>query len=801
MDALNDSIRLPAAALEFFLWVSRIQTTQGIKVANSISRTKVSLRMRPSLSALFIASSIAGPSLVCATDAKAQSEIVVTAERRSVDIQKAPIAITSLSAESLDKSFANTITSLNSTVPGLQATKTAGFENLVTIRGIGSGTPENSFTTSPGVSVFIDGVYIANTISLDQSFFDLKSIEVLRGPQGALYGQSSIGGAMNINTNQPVLEKFQALGDFTIGTYSLLRERAAVNVPIGDKWAVRLSGQKFDQDGFTKNNFNGQELDDVNEGSLKGAVLFQPTDSFKAILTGNYYTANQNGDAQKNVIGPATDPRRLNQDYWQEFQLETKLVNLNIKWQLPDFSIRSVTGFEGLSHSQMNDSDRSTFATVGGYDHIAAWKTNTDTYTQEINLISNPGGKFDWVLGAFGLFSESNQFVVEYGGGFTNTPPPRTYPDDVVTAFTPGLNYGNNTDGLRRSYALFGQGAYHVTDDFRITAGGRWNQDYFKADSLTGSAFSLGRTVLSYQEDNPTWRLVGEYDLTADNNIYASVSRGYKPGGVNGTFGQLIIPAEFEAETNDAFEIGSKNWFFDRTLRVNVAAFYYKHKNFQFIETDPIPFVSGINNVPEIEDIGLEIEAQYVSPDKKLVIGGNLTLQHGEVTESFFTLNSQLVQALEGTAIQSFGNGVGPCAFFASYGSPACWAAVLATAQDVKGNSPPAAPEVSGSINASYRFDSALGSFIPRVEVVYRGVQSARIFNTAADKVDAYTVVNAGLEFLPSSNEKFRFKVTGTNLFDEDGVNSRFIDPYGTFQTSDQYIPPRQILATVAFKY
>ena len=128
-------------------------------------------------------------------------------------------------------------------------------------------------------------------------------------------------------------------------------------------------------------------------------------------------------------------------------------------------------------------------------------------------------------------------------------------------------------------------------------------------------------------------------------------------------------------------------------------------------------------------------------------------------------------------------------------------AAVLATAQNVNGSSPPAAPEVSGAVNASYRFDSAVGSFTPRVEVVYRGEQWARIFNTAIDKMDAYTVVNAGLEFLPSSNENFRVTLTGTNLFDKDGINSRFIDPYGTFQVSNQYIPPRQVLATVAFKY
>ena len=236
-------------------------------------------------------------------------------------------------------------------------------------------------------------------------------------------------------------------------------------------------------------------------------------------------------------------------------------------------------------------------------------------------------------------------------------------------------------------------------------------------------------------------------------------------------------------------------------LRLNLAAYYYKHKNFQFIETDPFPFVSGMDNVPEIEDYGLEIEANYTSPDKKLNIGGTLSLQTGEVSKTFRTLDSTLVQQLEGTAIKSFQNGVGACAFGGPFYNPACWAAVLASAKDVKGNSPPAAPEVSGAINASYRFDSSFGTFTPRVEVVHRGEQWARIFNTTVDKVKAYTVVNGSLEFLPSNNENFRVTLIGTNLFDEDGVNSRFIDPYGTFQISDQFIPPRQVMVTAAFKY
>jgi iron complex outermembrane receptor protein len=169
--------------------------------------------------------------------------VIVTANRRASNLQATPLAITAISGDTLDKTFTNEISGLNAIVPSLEITKTSGFENLVTIRGVGSETPENAPTTVPGVSEFIDGVYIANTVSLDQTLFDIDHIEVLRGPQGALYGQSSIGGAITIVTKQPVLNTFDGSGDVSIGNYNLFRERAEVNVPVNDQVAVRASIQ------------------------------------------------------------------------------------------------------------------------------------------------------------------------------------------------------------------------------------------------------------------------------------------------------------------------------------------------------------------------------------------------------------------------------------------------------------------------------------------------------------------------------------------------------------------------------
>src|SRR5580692_11282281 len=234
-----------------------------------------------------------------AADADAAStvqQITVTAERRVQDIQKAPIAISSVSARQLEQSFITNVAGLNGTVPGLEITKASGFENLVTIRGVGSETPENSLTTTPGVSEFVDGVYIANTISLDQTLFDIDNIQVLRGPQGALYGQSSIGGAIILNTTQPKLSTFDASGDFSAGTYNLFRERGEVNIPIGDDFAVRVSAQKFDHDGFASDPLiPGFRLDDAHDVSVKGAILWKPNDHFSATFTAQGYQSNQNG--------------------------------------------------------------------------------------------------------------------------------------------------------------------------------------------------------------------------------------------------------------------------------------------------------------------------------------------------------------------------------------------------------------------------------------------------------------------------------------------------------------------------
>ena len=743
-------------------------------------------------------------------------QIIVTAERRSADVQRTAIAVTAVGAKALDQSFVTSVAGLNATVPGLEVTKASGFENLVTIRGVGSETPENGLTTSPGVSLFVDGVYIANTISLDQTLFDVQDIEVLRGPQGALYGQSSIGGAININTRQPKLGAYDASGDVSFGDYALFRERAEVNVPLGDDFALRVSGQKFDHTGFTRDlAIPGFNLDDAHDGSFKAALLWKPNDNFSATLTGMVYKSDQHGDAQKNVLelvppgSPAlwsTDTRTVSQDYPGKFALTAQLYHLNLQWTFPYFTIRSVSAYQGLDHVQREDSSRSSFAILDDYDDVAAWNTHLHNYTEELDILSPSGGRLEWIGGAFLLYQSSKQFVAEFEGfgGAAPTPAQLAVPADIIQSPPGNLAYGNLSHVFRRSYSVFGQATWHVTSALRVTGGARVNVDSFSDNSRNFSAFGSSNPVNAAKNTTPTWRAEADYDLTSDNLVYASYSRGYKPGGPNGDSGQALIQPTFKVETNDAFEVGSKNYFFDHSLRLNVAGFYYEHKNFQYIESDPVPFDQGIANIPKVRDYGAEFEATYVGMDGRLNLNGALAIEKGEVEGNYKALDSTVTNSLVAGGAGVFGT---PCQFFAIYdfANPAdrngCIAAVLAAATNIKSKSPPAMPNVSGSIAASYRFDAFGGSLTPRIEYIYRGREWARIFNVPGlDSVPSYGVTNLNLEFQPP-NSHLRINLTATNVFDVDGINSRYTDPFGTGQTSQQYIPPRQVIGTIAYSF
>lgn len=721
-------------------------------------------------------------------------QITVTANRRELDLQKAPMAISAIGGQSLDKTFTNELAGLNAVVPSLEITKTSGFENIVTIRGVGSGTPENAPITVPGVSVFVDGVYIANTVALDETLFDVDRIEIMRGPQGALYGQSSIGGAISIVTKAPRIGEFSGFGDVSIGDYALSRARAEVNIPLNDSMALRVSAQKYDHDGFTKNMaIPDFRLDDAHDNSEKASLLWKPNDKFTATLTGQWYESDQNGAAQKNINDPYSDPRKLYQDYPNHFSMKTQLYSLNLAYETPWFMVKSVSAYQDLDQKLQQNGSRSAFSILGRYDDVAAWNTGLKNYTEEFDILSLPGSKLEWIVGAFAMDQISDQFVAEFQGTTAN--PVLTIPANIRTSPPANLAYGNLTHVERRSYSAFAQATYHITDELRLTGGARTNYDSYSLHSNNFSAFGINNVARRYNHTVPTWRLELDDDLTPNNMAYVSVARGYKPGGLNGIYGQYVIPEVFKPETNTAYQVGLKNTFLDKRLRVNVDAFYYDYKNMQYIETDPVPFDGGMDNIPKVKSYGIEIESKYVSADGRLNLAANIALEDSKVDGTYKTIDSTVQQAIESQGYPS------PCAFGGAYYNPACWAAVVAAAKDINGNKLPAMPKASGSVSASYQFDVYKGALTPRIELVHRGEQWARIFNEPVlDKVKSYTILNFNLEYAPTDSP-VRLSLAVTNLTNEAGINSRYTDPYGIGQTSQQYIPPRQAILTASYKF
>lgn len=744
-------------------------------------------------------------------------EITVTAERRSTNLQTTPLAITAISSDDLAKSNIVQVADLNGVVPGTEITKSAGFETIVTIRGVGLETPENSLTTSPGVALFEDGAYVSNTVSLDQTLFDIDHIEVLRGPQGALYGESATGGAILLVTKQPDLNGFSGTADVDLGTYDLHRESLAVNIPVTDDFAIRVSGQQIYHDGFTKDTI-GHPLDDANDLSGKFAAMWQPLSNFTATLTTEFYHANQDAAAQKNIHDPNSDPWTVTQDFEPKFDMATNLTHLNVEWDEPTFAIKSVTAYQWLDNVQGEDSSRSAASILGTWDDVVAWDTSLQNYNEEFDIQSRGDTNFDWTVGMFLLSQKGSQFVAEFECYFY--PCSAATPSQLAILPTiqsnPYLAYGNITEVLRKSWAFFADTTYHINNQFSVSLGGRMNADtYTDRGENFGGAFFGGPSANPYVHSSSdhvgTWSAQLNYQMTPDNLLYLSSNRGYKPGGVNGEYGQsyqctspftfggcnpsepLVVPNQFKPETNTAFELGSKNSWFDNHLQADLAGFYYIYHDMQYIATDPVPFDGGMTNIPSTHIYGAEAEVSYIGLDDRLHANGDLSLENGAIQNNYKAIDSTVANQIESTSPA--------CAFSAQYYYPGCWYTVLAGAKDVGGNAPAKMPKVLGSFNVAYDIPVWAGTFTPRVEYVYRGPFWARIFDEPAlDRVPGYSLVNLNFDYVPD-NSNFKVSLLVSNLGDVAGVNSRYTDPYGTGQTSQQFIPPRQVIGSISYNF
>ena len=714
-------------------------------------------------------------------------EIVVTAEKREQSLQDVSSAITAMSAGMLDAQQVSSPEDLNALVPGLTISKSEGFRKIVTIRGFGFESAQND-VANQSVSYHVDGVYIASDFSLHTDFIDVERIEVLRGPQGTLFGQNSTAGTINVVNKKPSFDGLSGKADLTLGSYNTRKIRSSINLPFSQTIATRISLVNYQHDGYTENvSLPGFELDQALNTTARIQVLWQPSDIFSAILAVQYFKRDGNGAAQRSITDPGTDVRKISHDYPDRLAFESEIYSAILEWNLSGFTIKSLTSFQDELLTSTRDNDRSAVP----LSIVPVTRRAPKAFTQEINIVSDAtaGGRIDWVVGGFLLASEQTIDFVEFIDSNKDGIIDETV--NLDNPFSTELGFATNgTFPERDSFSVYGQATFSLTDALRILGGARYTKD--KLTSRVCNFFCddtfVEATFINTKKDDITGKIGLEWDLGSESLLYASYSQGFKPGGANLSFFEIVKPT-FLAESVDAYEVGSKNRFLDSRLQLNLSAFFYAYKNYQFQTSDPQPFSGGVDNIPKSESQGLEVEYSALL-GKNWRLDGHFTFLDTKITSDFDALDAVLAQNLQDAA------GLGP------FDRPQVTDVRRPAVQNIKGHSLPKAPKLSASAILSHFTDiDGRGALTTRLHYVYRSKFQYRVFaNSALDTVPSYDLWNLSVLWQPN-DANWTLEFIASNLGDKDIVNSRFTDNFGVNNTSEEFIAPRQFLVRAGITF
>jgi iron complex outermembrane receptor protein len=556
--------------------------------------------------------------------------IVVVGQKENLGIENAPEAITALTADALAQNWIESAEDLNGAVPGLLIGESDGYNFDLTIRGIGLNSPQDDGSPA-SVSLHQNGFFIPNPLSLSLGFLDLDHLEVLRGPQGTVFGQNSVGGTLNIITVQPTLDAVKGYVDGEFGSLDLEHFRGAINLPVSSTLALRFAGDFDKQKGYVTATAippGDYRLNDTNNYHVRLSALLQPNDDFSLLGSIEYAKVVQHEPESKNILDPNPDPREETSDWPGVYDNEQTIATLTGTYNFSAMTFKSLSSLQYMNQGGSNSESGLTIALAtpiyGGENDQYVTHQNY-AVTQEFDLSSKPGGRVDWVAGAFFIHSRVTDAYSQYlrNAEEPNAPDTIGLPDPVGEALAApeiaaGTLYFETLNALRRtSVSGFGQATYHVTDDLRATAGFRYTDDrnntfldnYFGDPSIGG-----GLVHLSQHSSKLTWKAGVEDQVTPGNLLYGSISTGYKPGGGNPGTAPLVVPPNYAPETITAFEVGSKSSLFDRTFLANLAAFYYIDKNMQYHAEDLINFDGGVDNLPKVDVYGVEGEFTALLP-------------------------------------------------------------------------------------------------------------------------------------------------------------------------------------------
>ncbi len=742
-------------------------------------------------------------------------EVIVTAEKRDESLQSVSQAVTAITDSEIEAKNITSFVDLSTIVPGVTVAKNEGYKTVISIRGVGNETNQNAIA-APSVAYHMDGIFIASPFSLQTDFIDVQRIEVLRGPQGTLFGQNSTGGAINVISNKPTTDELFTKADITYGDYGMKQLRSSSNVPISDNVSTKLSISAMTREGFTENLATGQDLDDAHNLSFRTDWMVDINDTTSLRIFGQYSSVDRNGAAIRGIDDPSPGMRKLSQNTISKQELTSSVVAMIFETDLGYASLKILASSQEDDISVTRDNDRHNFGDpvlsipglgAGATYQQAEFRPETslvETTTFEVNLISNEpamDGKLDWTVGAFYMEHEIENVIRGYrdddlDGVFKYVcdepfaDPSYCYTHDFgipgrFDIFGPTADVDFFTDAFpyRESLSVYAQTTYSFSDTFRLVSGLRYSEDTFGTD--VANFFNAGQQFqLEGTTDEVTSKITGEYDLADSTMIYLTFASGFKPGGSNLTFGfdndnapPMVFPT-FEAETVDSTEIGIKTDLFNGKARANIAAFSYDYENLQFQATDPDPYQGGVANIPESEMSGVEIEFTALASDS-FTFDMNLAFLNSEVSSDYFVLDNV-------DAYQYF------------FGEEDLRYALR---ENIKGNQLAKTPEFTADVSLMYETDLPSGNYLTAMlQYVKRGKFMQRVSNNLiVDAIPAYDIVNLniGIDF----NNNIGLNMMLLNVTDEDGINSSMTDVFGVASTGLELIPPRQFMTRISYNF
>lgn len=524
------------------------------------------------------------------------ADIVVTAQRREESLQRAAVPVTAVSGDSLITFGVTAVADLQKLVPALKISPTGGTTSLF-LRGVGTNS-QNSFSEN-AVAFNFNGVYVARPTALAGVFYDLERVEVVKGPQGTLYGRNATGGALNVVPRKPQLDTVSGSFMGELSNYNGRNVNAALNVPLGGSAALRVAGQLIAHDGYLSDGY-----DDEDGKALRASLLVKPSNDVSVLIVGDYF--DQGGKGAGGVLLPnsafAVPPLAGRVGFASPRATDAIRAFAATRFAPPFcggaggfvtsgcIDVPQTTGFMdnqtyGISGTIEANLGFATLTVQPAYRksdiNYVTWlpgfrgevQENAKQFSFETRLASNGTGPLTYQLGVF-YFSEDLASLNFFRQGDLST-----------TRFTPNVN--------TKSYAGFGQLTYALTDSLRVVLGGRYTKE--SKDQSTASVSggrpgpvnpALGAPASgSLDFDKFTWKAGLEWNAGPASLVYANVATGFKSGG----FFVAAPPANtYAPELLTAYTLGTKNRFFGNTLQVNLEAFYWDYTDQQ------ITFVGGI---------------------------------------------------------------------------------------------------------------------------------------------------------------------------------------------------------------